>query len=620
MYSWAQRDDTQVLDEPLYASYLTLTGAPRPYTDLVLQSQDGNGNRMLRSLMEGGAVQAVAVPSPHGTRTESVQPRIVYLKHMAKHRIGIDRELLRKGRHFLLVREPSAVIHSFSEVLEATLQETCYPALLELYSELRSMGQAPPVVLSDDLVRDPDGMLRALCAALDLPFQPQMLNWPAGPKAYDGVWAPWWYQQTHKSSGFQQPASKQQQGEQQQPQQQQGAQQPPPKQLPDHLKPLLEECRPLYALLRRHALKPLRDAATAVPRPLGSGEADSSECGGKPGQAAAAGSSASSSAGGSEKQHSGTHAYLDDPRNADILVGMWDGVTGGFDLVWRPEAKVSVLDSGFLLGDGVWEGIRLHRGVLLFMQDHIDRLFEGAKALAMDIGLTKQQLTQLVYDTVDGNGMSDGVHIRLMVTRGLKPTPYQNPRITIGQPTIVIVPEWKEAAAGPKEQGVRLFTCHVRRGSPDVQDPGWNSHSKLNCIAACIQANAAGADEALMLDPCGFVATCNSTNFFIVRKGEVWAPTTKYQMPGITRSKVLQLCRQAGIPCRELDFSLTQVYSAGEAFVTGTFAGQIPVKAVDGRAIGSGRRGPVVQRLQQLYKELCDSEAAGGRVAVDDCL
>ncbi|EFN51197.1 hypothetical protein CHLNCDRAFT_28349 [Chlorella variabilis] len=286
---------------------------------------------------------------------------------------------------------------------------------------------------------------------------------------------------------------------------------------------------------------------------------------------------------------------------------------GAFDLVWRPEAKVSVLDSGFMLGDGVWEGLRLHRG------EHMDRLYEGAKAIDMDIGLSKQQLAQLVYNTVDANGMADDVHIRLMVTRGLKPTPYQNPNITLGSPTIVIIPEHKRAAAGPKEAGIRLFTCHVRRGAPDVQDPAWNSHSKLNCIAACIQARQrAGADEALMLDPHGFVATCNSTNFFAVRKGEVWAPTAKYQMPGITRSKVLQLCTQHSIPVREADFSLTTVYSASEAFVTGTFAGQIPVREVDGRTIGTGRRGPLVQRLQELYRDLCDQQAAGGRMAVED--
>lgn len=606
MYAWAQRSDTQVLDEPLYAHYLSLTGADRPYTELVLAAQDSNGGRVVQTML-----------APRGKA-------VLYAKHMAKHKVGIKRELLRRARHVLLVREPAAVIHSFSEVLEPTLTETCYPALLELYSELRSMGRPPPVVLSDDLVRDPEGMLRALCAELDLPFEEKMLSWQAGPKPYDGVWAPWWYGQTHKSTGFEQPAA-------------QGGQQArqPRKPLPDHLKPLLEECRPLYAMLQRKALKPM---PAGVLRPLGppgqagsmpsrgstadgaggtNGSTQQQDGGSGGGGISGSGSgSGGGGSGGKQPSKSGTHAYKEDPRNADILVGMRDGVTGSFSLVWRPEARVSVLDSGFLLGDGVWEGIRLHHGTLMFAQDHMDRLFEGAKAIDMNIGLTKAEVAQLVYDTVDANGMSEHIHIRLMVTRGLKPTPYQNPSITIGQPTIVVLPEHKEVDPGAKERGIRLFTCHVRRGAPDVQDPAWNSHSKLNCIAACIQANKAGADEALMLDPHGFVATCNSTNFFIVRKGEVWAPMAKYQMPGITRANVLKLCRSAGIPARELDFTLTQVYSAEEAFVTGTFAGQIPVREVDGRVIGSGVRGPVVERLQRLYARLCEEQAAAGRVEV----
>ncbi|KAL4439885.1 hypothetical protein ABPG75_002886 [Micractinium tetrahymenae] len=586
MYAWAQRSDTQVLDEPLYAHFLTLTGAERPYTDLVLASQDADGAHVVRQQLLG----------PRG------KP-MLYAKHMAKHRLGVPRELLRRARHVLLVREPAAVIHSFSEVLEPTLTETCYPALLELYSELRSLGRPPPVVLSDDLVREPEGTLRALCASLDLPFEPQMLSWPAGPKPYDGVWAPWWYSQSHKSTGFQQSGA-----EGQSPRR-------PPRPLPDHLKPLLEECRPLYALLQRRALRPLR---ADVPRPLGpAGGTESSEQAQVEQQPPPPQQQQQEQQPGGVKK-GGTHSYIPDARNADIVIGMRDGVTGDFSLVWRPEARVSVLDSGFMLGDGVWEGMRLHRGVLLFAQEHMDRLFEGAKAIDMDIGLTKQEVAQLVYDTVDANCMRDHVHIRLMVTRGLKPTPYQNPATTVGAPTIVIIPEYKAADNGPKEHGIRLFTCHVRRGAPDVQDPGWNSHSKLNCIAACIQANKAGADEALMLDPHGFVATCNSTNFFVVRKGEVWAPQPKYQMAGITRHNVIRLCRESGIPLRELDFTLTQAYSADEAFVTGTFAGQIPVREIDGRRIGSGKRGPVAQRLQGLYAALCDAQAAAGRLPVTD--
>lgn len=203
-----------------------------------------------------------------------------------------------------------------------------------------------------------------------------------------------------------------------------------------------------------------------------------------------------------------------------------------------------MFDSGFMLGDGVWEGLRLHRGVLLHARTHVRRLFEGAKALDMHLAISAEELIAEVYRVCDANSMTDDVHIRLMATRGLKPTPYQHPKITLGDPTIVIIPEYKASSEETKRKGLTLFTVHVRRPPADVQDPMWNSHSKLNCIAACIQAAKAGADEALMLDPHGFVATCNSTNFFVVRDGEVWAPTTKYQLHGITRQHIIDLCHE----------------------------------------------------------------------------
>jgi branched-chain amino acid aminotransferase len=218
-------------------------------------------------------------------------------------------------------------------------------------------------------------------------------------------------------------------------------------------------------------------------------------------------------------------------------------------------------------------------------------------------------LTRAIYDTLEANGMTDGVHVRLMVTRGVKRTPYQDPRVTIGPATIVIIAEFKVAKPETLARGLTLFTVHVRRGAPDVQDPKLNSHSKLNCITACIQATTAGADEALMLDPHGFVATCNSTHFFIVRKGEVWTSTGDYCLGGITRANVLRLCRDEGITAREKNFSLTDVYGADEAFVTGTFAGIAPVSAIDGREISRGR-GPMVERLQELYAELVDRDVA----------
>ena len=299
----------------------------------------------------------------------------------------------------------------------------------------------------------------------------------------------------------------------------------------------------------------------------------------------------------------GTHEFVDDPRNANIRIY----VNG--DLRPRNEAVVSVFDSGFVLGDGVWEGLRVHGGRIAFLDQHLDRLYEGAKAIDMDIGLSRDELTRALYCTLAANGMADHAHIRLMVTRGVKRTPYQDPRMTIGPATIVIIPEYKNPKPETLERGIRLFTVHVRRGYPDVQDPKLNSHSKLNCITACIQATKAGADEALMLDPHGFVATCNSTHFFIVRKGEVWTSTGMYCLGGITRANVLRVCRENGILAFEKSFSLTDVYGADEAFVTGTFAGVAPVVEIDGRKISAGR-GPIVERLQNLYRELIARDVA----------
>ena len=300
----------------------------------------------------------------------------------------------------------------------------------------------------------------------------------------------------------------------------------------------------------------------------------------------------------------GTHEYVHDDRNDDVLIY----VNG--DLKPRAEAVVSVFDSGFVLGDGVWEGLRIHHGRPAFLNQHLDRLYEGARAIALDIGLSRDELAAAIVRTLEANKMTDGVHVRLMVTRGVKATPYQDPRVTAGPATIVIIPEFKEPKPAVVEQGIRLFTVHVRRPYPDVLDAKLNSHSKLNDITACIQAYTAGADEALMLDPHGFVATCNSTHFFIVRDGELWTSTGQFCLGGITRGVVLAVARAAGIPAYEKSFSLTDVYGADEAFVTGTFAGLVPVREVDGRQIGDGATRSILDRLRGLYREAVESDVA----------
>jgi branched-chain amino acid aminotransferase len=307
---------------------------------------------------------------------------------------------------------------------------------------------------------------------------------------------------------------------------------------------------------------------------------------------------------------SNLHEIKIDPRNLNILIS----VNG--TLVPRAEAVVSVFDSGFILGDGVWEGLRVVKGGVPFLREHIERLYEGAKAIFMDIGLTPDELVSRLFECIDANQMNDGVHVRLMVTRGVKATPYQDPRVTIGKATIVIIPEYKETNPQKFRDGLSLHTVNVRRGAPDVQDQKLNSHSKLNCITACIQAANAGADEALMLDPLGFVATCNSTHFFIVRRGEVWTSNGQYCIPGITRAKILHVAKSLGIPAHEKQFSLYDVYGADEAFVTGTFAGLIPVRVIDGRPVGHPLStdawqgaGPISLKLSESYKTLCVAES-----------
>lgn len=295
----------------------------------------------------------------------------------------------------------------------------------------------------------------------------------------------------------------------------------------------------------------------------------------------------------------GVHDYVYDARNADILVS----ING--ELKHRDAATVSVFESGYLLGDGVWEGLRVHAGGVAFLDEHLKRLYAGAKTIDMDIGLTRDELAQQLFACLKAQDMTDGVHIRLMVTRGVKKTPYQGPRFTITPPTIVIIPEYKSPVPEIQNQGVSLFTAHVRRTGPAEQDQKLNSHSKLNCILACIQADKAGADEALMLDPDGFVATCNSTHFFIVRDGEVWTSPPEYCLGGITRGNIIRVCRENDIPVFEKRFSLFDVYSADEAFITGTFAGATPVREVDGRILAT-MNGPVTQRLSGLYKQLVE--------------
>jgi branched-chain amino acid aminotransferase len=301
--------------------------------------------------------------------------------------------------------------------------------------------------------------------------------------------------------------------------------------------------------------------------------------------------------------HSTTHDAEEDLRNLDIKIY----VNG--DIVHRDVAKVSVYDAGFMLGDGIWEGMRLYNGVWAFFDEHMDRFFNSCKTISLDVGMDKAGIGRAMAVTAAANGMTDDVHCRLMLTRGIKDKPFQHPALSTSGPTLVIIMEQSRPVDRLQSAGITLASVPQVRGLPMSQDPKLNSHSKLNCIIACLQAEAAGADEGLMLDPLGFVNTTNACNFFIVRRGEVWTSTGDYCMNGVTRQKVIDLCRADGIPVFEKNFSLYEAYGADEAFLTGTFGAQTPVGQIDGKPIGDGAR-PVTARIQSLYKEMIAAHVA----------
>ena len=291
-----------------------------------------------------------------------------------------------------------------------------------------------------------------------------------------------------------------------------------------------------------------------------------------------------------------THDYAIDSRNDNIQIYI-DG-----QFFPRADAKVSVMDSGYLLGDGVWEGIRLYNNHLIHLEKHLERLYEGAEAIQMDIGVSKSEMKSALEKTLKKNEMISDVHIRLIVSRGIKSTPYQHPKVTIGHPTIVIIPEYKKPIPRLKIEGITLGTVSTIRNNL-TQDPRINSLSKHNCIAACIEADKIGVDEGLMLDPEGYVSTCNSTNFFMIKSNEVWTSNGQHCLNGVTRYSGIDICKKKQIPIKEKQFFINEVHEADEVFVTGTFAGIIPVRSVDGNTIGNGTRGPLTEQLQTWYEK-----------------
>jgi len=297
-----------------------------------------------------------------------------------------------------------------------------------------------------------------------------------------------------------------------------------------------------------------------------------------------------------------THSYISDSRNDKILIY----VNGEYPK--RSDAKISVFDSGFLLGDGVWEGIRYHQDTFIFLSEHIDRLYDGADALSIDIGFSKEEICNLLDSLIKRNNMSSDVHVRLIVTRGLKKTPYQHPNANINGSSIVIIPEYKKADKKVNESGIRLATVDTIRSTKQILDPRINSLSKLNCILACIEADNLNVDEGLMLDINGYVSTCNSTNFFMIKDNKVFTSHGEYCLNGVTRGKVIEICQKEKFSINQVDFTIDDVHNADEAFVTGTFAGIIPVISIDNHQLSGGKRGDVTQKLQLMYQDLIAKE------------
>ena len=300
----------------------------------------------------------------------------------------------------------------------------------------------------------------------------------------------------------------------------------------------------------------------------------------------------------------GTHDYVEDLRNLEILVY----INGKF--YPRQDASISVFDSGYLLGDGVWEGIRFHNGKFLFLGPHLERLFWGASQIDMDIGKTIEEITEILYDTVKQNKMETGVHIRLIVSRGIKSTPYQDPSFTISEPTIVVIPEYKQPSPDTQKKGIKLVSVDIIRGSSKVQDHRINSLSKFNCIQACIDAHRKGGDEGLMLDPHGYVSTCNSTHFFMVKDNSVLTSTGDFCLHGVTRQNIIDICKTKSIPIYEKNFTLSDVYGCEEAFVTGTFGGVVPVNEIDGHELKVLGDNSIAALLQSYYNDLVELESS----------
>lgn len=522
MYSFAQRDDMEVLDEPLYATFLRETGIERPYREELLSQMESDGNKVVNDIIFG--------PGSKKYR---------FCKQIAKHRIsGLPKDLLKKGKHFILIRNPLNILPSFDKVVAPSLLELGLVDLISIYNELCELGKPPPVIDADDLQQEPEATLRGLCEDLDIPFQDTMLKWEAGPKPVDGIWAPWWYGTVHKSTGFE-PGRKY------------------PKPFPFKLYDLLEQSLPLYNILRRR-VKKKSSLIKSLPTP-----------------------------------------DLPVPENEKLLAWVGD------EIVPRESAKVSVFDSIVQGGDGVWEGLRVYNRKIFKLEEHLDRLFDSAKALAFINVPSREEIKEAIFRTLNANGMFDNTHIRLTLTRGKKVTSGMSPGFNLYGCTLIVLAEWKPPVYD-NVSGITLVTATTRRNSPNNLDSKIHHNNLLNNILAKIEGNNANAGDAIMLDKDGYVSETNATNIFLVKKGRVLTPHADYCLPGITRATVMELVVKENFILEERNISLSEFHTADEVWTTGTMGELSPVVKIDGRVIGEGKAGPVTLHLQNAYKKLTE--------------
>lgn len=523
MYSFAQRDDMEVLDEPLYATFLKVSDVERPYKEELLSKMESDGDKVVKEI--------IFAPGEKKYR---------FCKHMSKQRLpGLPSDLIKKGKHFILIRNPLDILPSFGKVVPPSFLDLGLAELVSIYNDLCQLGKRPPVIDATDLAQNPEATLHSLCEDLGIPFQDSMLRWEAGPKLIDGMWAPWWYKSVHKSTGF-------------------SSTRKYPEPFPHSHYDLLEQSLPLYNWLRRH----VRQASTLLKTPLPPPD-------------------------------------LPVPANEKLLAWVGD------EILPRESAKVSVFDSVVQGGDSVWEGLRVYRGKIFKLEEHLDRLFDSAKALAFKNVPTREEVKEAIFRTLIRNGMFDNSHIRLSLTRGKKVTSGMSPAFNLYGCTLIVLPEWKPPVYD-NTHGVTLVTATTRRNSPNNLDSKIHHNNLLNNILAKIEGNNANADDAIMLDKDGFVSETNATNIFLVKKGRVLTPHADYCLPGITRATVMDLVVKEGLVLEERRISLSEFHTADEVWTTGTMGELTPAVKIDGREVGDGQVGPVTRRLQKAYKKLTE--------------